>query len=167
MDSIHIMQILVWGILLLAPVWPSKLPCYPENELKEKAYRKLRTHYLQPPEPAHVSHADSPVSCPVDRYQHLVHVSDRSLSPWRYVYETQEDRFPSTFAVAQCLCTGCIVMRDGKVQEENLAYNSDLIMQSRLFLMKEMCEDGQTYRLVPKNENIGVACTCARPKYTS
>ncbi|XP_071403141.1 interleukin-17C [Centroberyx affinis] len=152
-------QILLFG-LLFVPVLTSKFPCYEEQDLEEKAQRKLNSHYPQPPEPARLSQsqADAPV-CPVELYQQSVDISDRSLSPWRYIYDTKEDRFPRTFAVAQCLCEGCIMRK-----EENMDYNSVPITQSRVVLKKELCEDGRTYRLVPVSESVVVGCTCVKAK---
>ncbi|XP_076026875.1 interleukin-17C [Genypterus blacodes] len=168
MDVKQIPAFLLLLLFLLVPVWSSIQPCYLEHELQDKAERKLRSHYLQPPEPAHVSSADSPVSCPVERYQDLVPQSDRSLSPWRFVYDVNLARFPSRLAVAQCLCSGCILVSvTNGVQEESMNYNSALVLQSRLLLRKELCEDGRRYRLVPDKVTVPVGCTCVRPKVHS
>ncbi|XP_071775478.1 interleukin-17C [Centroberyx gerrardi] len=157
-------QILLFG-LLFVPVLTSKFPCYDEEELEEKAERKLHSHYPQPPEPVRLSQskADTPV-CPVELYQQSADISDRSLSPWRYIYDTKEDRFPRTFAVAQCLCEGCIMTVERKAREENMDYNSYPIKQSRVVLKKELCDDGKKYRLVPVSESVAVGCTCIKAK---
>lgn len=81
---------------------------------------------------------------------------------------TNEDYFPSTYVEAQCLCSGCIVLPDGSSNHmpptENHNYNSVAIRQSRVFLRRELCRDGQRYRLRPETLQVAVGCTCVRPK---
>ncbi|XP_034031531.1 interleukin-17C [Thalassophryne amazonica] len=148
--------------LVLAPVLTSKLPCHDEHELEERAERKLKTHYPQPPQPAHLTAPEKPLTCPLDQYHHT-ELRGRSLSPWTYVLRTMKDHFPPTVAEAQCLCRGCIITSDSNELVESHDYNSALIRQSRVFLKRELCEDGKKYRLVPVTEQVGVGCTCARP----
>ncbi|CAL8357789.1 unnamed protein product [Lota lota] len=151
-------EILVLGVLFVT-VRTSSLPCYDESQLEEKAQKKLKHQPLGPEPKA------TPSKCPVGLYAGLgKSLNDRSISPWRFVYETKKDRFPSTIAVAQCLCEGCITIKhEDNTPTEDFTYNSVAITQSKLFLNKELCEDGRRYRLVPHYEPVAVGCTCAKP----
>ncbi|XP_056138582.1 interleukin-17C [Lampris incognitus] len=165
MLGLYKILVILFGLLFI-PV-SSKSPCYDEEELQEKAERKLTTHYHQPYRPAHVHQPDTPAPCPVELYRHAADISSRSLSPWRYIYETKEDRFPRTLAVAQCLCKGCIISREKSPRAESMDYNSVPLKQSRVVLRKELCEDGKKYRLVPVSEDVAIGCTCVRAKILS
>ncbi|XP_039988102.1 LOW QUALITY PROTEIN: interleukin-17C [Xiphias gladius] len=157
-------QVIIFG-LFLVPIWTSKTNrCYDYDELNEAAERKLRAHYPQPPEPSPTEAADSPASCPVAFYQQQrpQHISDRSLSPWRYILITKKDHFPPTYAEAQCLCSGCILIQDMNPPVESHDYNSVPIKQSRVFLKRELCNDGKKYHLKPVTVKVAVGCTCAR-----
>ncbi|KAM3870058.1 interleukin-17C [Diretmus argenteus] len=159
-----VIQIVFFGLLLLfACVSASKFPCYDEEELKDKADKKLSSHYPQPPEPRGLAAAGSPV-CPVELYQQSVDIKSRSLSPWRYISNTEEDRFPPTIAEAECLCEGCIMTMKDAPREESFAYNSVPITQHRVVLRRKLCEDKKRYRLVPENINVAVGCTCVKAK---
>ncbi|XP_041795685.1 interleukin-17C [Chelmon rostratus] len=167
-------QILIFGFLLVPVITCMGSRCYDDHELSVAADRKLRTHYPQPPDPSPAAAPDSPASCPVALYQQQVpqHISGRSLSPWRYVLVRLKDHYPSTYAEAQCLCSGCIFIQDNKgwekrpLQESN-DYNSVPIKQSRVFLKRELCSDGKKYQLKPVTLEVAVACTCARVKTSS
>ncbi|XP_029288753.1 interleukin-17C [Cottoperca gobio] len=155
-------QILIFG-LLLVPVWTCKMNrCLHEHELSEAAEKQL-SHYPQHPELLQAKESGSPYSCPVEMFPQQLpqHINARSLSPWRYVLETKEDHFPSTYAKAQCLCSGCVLIQNKRPPVESPDYNSIHIMQSRVFLKKEPCGDGKKYRLRPVNVNVAVGCTCA------
>lgn len=84
-----------------------------------------------------------------------------------------ENHFPSTYSEAQCLCLGCILIQDspeqgkGRVPVENFSYNSVPIMQSRVFLKRELCSDGKKYHLTPVSREVAVGCTCVRPMNSS
>nr|QRW33324.1 Interleckin-17C [Lateolabrax maculatus]UBR18740.1 interleukin 17C [Lateolabrax maculatus] len=165
-------QILIFG-LILVPVWTCKMNrCYDVHELSEAVERKLRSHYPQPPEPSATAAPESPAVCPEELYQQqtLQHIRSRSLSPWRYIRVTKKDHFPSTYAEAQCLCSGCILIPDKSVQKlpvESHNYNSVPIKQSRVFLKRELCSDGKKYHLKPVTVEVAVGCTCARVKTSS
>lgn len=81
-----------------------------------------------------------------------------------------KDHFPSTYSEAECLCSGCILIQDvpgkGRVPVENFSYTSVPIIQSRVFLRRDLCGDGGTYRLTPVSRDVAVGCTCARPMST-
>ncbi|XP_058501256.1 interleukin-17C isoform X2 [Solea solea] len=167
LKQIFIIIIIILG-LLLAPVWTFKMNrCYDDDELSDAADRKLRSHFLQPPEPSAVEEEAEPSSssCPVSLYQQrLQEMSDRSVSPWRYVLRHLKDHYPSSYAEARCLCSGCILIRDRNPPTESLDYNSVPIKQSRIFLKRELCSDGQKYHLTPVNVEVAVGCTCVRVK---
>lgn len=84
---------------------------------------------------------------------------------------SRPDFFPPSYVEAQCLCSGCILVPDGSrnhpVPSENHSYNSVPIRQGRVFLRKELCRDGQKYRLRPLTLQVAVGCTCARPRSDS
>lgn len=78
-----------------------------------------------------------------------------------------KDHFPSAYSEAECLCSGCILIQDqpskGRLPVENHSYNSVPIVQSRVFLKRELCSDGVKFRLTPVSQNVAVGCTCVRP----
>lgn len=80
---------------------------------------------------------------------------------------SMKDHFPSTYSEAECLCLGCILIQDvsgkGRVPVENFSYTSVPIIQSRVFLRRDLCGDGGKYRLTPVSRDVAVGCTCARP----
>ncbi|KAK9517315.1 hypothetical protein VZT92_025198 [Zoarces viviparus] len=157
-------QILIFG-LCLVPVWTCRMNrCYDDSELSEAAERKLRNHYPQSLELPTAAAPDSPAPCPVALFpqQPPQHIRDRSLSPWRYVLVTKKDHFPSTYAEAQCLCSGCVLIQDNKPPVESHDYNSYPVMQSRVFLRRELCQDGKKYHLKPVTVKVAVGCTCTR-----
>ncbi|XP_035521438.1 interleukin-17C [Morone saxatilis] len=164
-------QILIFG-LFLVPVWTSK--CYEERELTEAAERKLQNRFPQPADPLTTATSGSPASCPVELYQTQPPPRDysgRSLSPWRYIHVTKEDHFPTTYAEAQCLCSGCILFQDNSQHpEHSLSYNSVPLTQKRVFLKRELCSDGnekvKRYQLKPVNVEVAVGCTCVRVNYS-
>nr|XP_020480230.1 interleukin-17F-like [Monopterus albus] len=153
-------QILIFG-LFLVPLCTSR--CYNDQELSLVAKRKLSRHYPQPPEPPAETAGPKP-SCPVEHYSPSQELRNRSLSPWRLVRVTNEDYFPSSYAEAQCLCSGCILIQgtNHQVVESN-DYNSKEIKQNRVFLKKERCRGGKTYKLTRVSVEVAVGCTCARP----
>ncbi|XP_070828956.1 interleukin-17C [Chaetodon trifascialis] len=167
-------QILIFGLLVHVRTCSGNR-CYDDRELSEAANRKLTSRYQQPPDLAPAAAPDSPASCPVALYQQQPpqHISGRSLSPWRYVLVTLKDHYPSTYAEAQCLCSGCILIQDNSGPEktplsvESFDYNSVPIKQSRVFLKREPCRDGKKYRLKPVTLEVAVGCTCARVKTSS
>ncbi|XP_022612065.1 interleukin-17F-like [Seriola dumerili] len=161
------MKQVVTFLLFLVPVWACKMhKCYEDHELSDAANRKLMSHYPQPPEPLSAAAADTPSSCPLALYEQQLpqHISDRSVSPWRYVLVTKKDHFPSTYAEAQCLCSGCILIRDKAPPQMSDNYNSVPIKQSRVFLKKELCCDEDKYYLKPVTVEVTVGCTCVRVK---
>ncbi|XP_077566936.1 interleukin-17C [Stigmatopora nigra] len=141
--------------------------CYEESELSKAADRKLASHYLQPIEPRVVVPHDAPYECPLDLYLHLWALEDRSLSPWRYVRKSMKDHYPNTYVEAQCLCSGCIMVKNKGPPELNNDYNSVTVNQTRVFLKREPCSDKGMYYLKPVSVTVSVACTCATPRVFS
>ncbi|TMS05301.1 interleukin-17C [Larimichthys crocea] len=169
-------QILIFG-LLTASVWTEKMyRCYDEHELDDAAERKLRTHYPQAADTLPAQASDTPAGCPVALFQQATpnQLSHRSVSPWRYILKTLNGHFPSTYTEAQCLCSGCILIKDPDsdpdktpLPVESYDYNSVPIKQSKVFLKRELCSDGKKYYLKPVTLDVAVGCTCARVKTTS
>ncbi|XP_018417105.1 PREDICTED: interleukin-17F-like [Nanorana parkeri] len=85
-------------------------------------------------------------------------VRKRSISPWEYSYDVNNNRFPSTIAEARCLHTGCLDT-EGNV---DISLNSVPIKQEILVVYKEMKGCVPTFKLEKKMVTVG--CTCARPK---
>ncbi|KAF7225003.1 interleukin-17C [Nothobranchius furzeri] len=159
-------QILVLALCVVS-VWTCRHRCCNQTELLRRMQKQLPFN----PEP--LSELSGIRSCPVDLYQGLSNskdIKDRSLSPWRYVQETNEDLFPSTYMKAECLCSGCITIKKNSDEsmEENFDFNSVPVLQAQMFLKRERgnCEDG-TYQLRAFKMDIPVGCTCVRPKRTS
>ncbi|KAI1904562.1 hypothetical protein AGOR_G00006910 [Albula goreensis] len=85
--------------------------------------------------------------------------NNRSVSPWRYRIDHDEERFPSRIAVAECLCEGCVI--NG---EENRSYNSVLVKRSQLVLKRIKCPlNPDMYSFKVTMVKVPVACTCLRP----
>uniref|UniRef100_A0A3Q0SZT0 Interleukin 17c n=1 Tax=Amphilophus citrinellus TaxID=61819 RepID=A0A3Q0SZT0_AMPCI len=140
-------QVLIF-VLFILPAWTSKMfRCYSDTELKEVANRKLRRHYIQATEPARPK---------------------LQLTESSFFYRTliKEDHFPSEYVTAQCLCSGCIQLKNNEVIED-YDYNSAPIVQNKVFYKKKLCDDKKTYRLRPVNVEVAVGCTCVRPQKVS
>ncbi|XP_073460014.1 interleukin-17C [Aquarana catesbeiana] len=105
------------------------------------------------------------VSCPnfeVIANSNITDISKRSISPWTYRIDVDENRFPQKLAFAKCLCNHCISTYTGK---ETSALNSVLITQSMLVLRKQTCpEDKSKYTFRIEYLNVPVACTCVVPR---
>ncbi|KAL4657091.1 interleukin-17C-like [Arapaima gigas] len=88
------------------------------------------------------------------------HHSNRSVSPWRYRIDRDEDRYPSVMAVAECLCEGCII--NGV---EDTTYNSVPVTQVKKVLRRLRCStDPDRYYLKTAFVEVAVACTCVIPR---
>ncbi|KAF7699021.1 interleukin-17C isoform X2 [Silurus meridionalis] len=96
-------------------------------------------------------------------FTHLVFSSElknRSLSPWRLKFETNNHLIPSVYEVAECLCSGCII--NGS---ENTDYNSVPVMREMMFLKKVSCPaDPDKYSINIVYKTLPVACTCVVPR---
>uniref|UniRef100_UPI0037E96344 interleukin-17C n=1 Tax=Semicossyphus pulcher TaxID=241346 RepID=UPI0037E96344 len=160
----NVKQILIFG-LFLVPVLTHA--CHKEDALEGQAMKRLGHHFQQPHT---ASTTESPASCPLELYRKHApqELSGRSLSPWRNVVRSMPNHFPHTYSEAECLCSGCILIEKGPEGDKRLVlsddYNSVTITQSKLFLKKELCEDGERYRLKPVYVRVNVGCTCARAR---
>nr|UOV22695.1 interleukin 17C [Oostethus manadensis] len=173
MQTVEIAAIVVG--LLLGPAWSRSLNiCYEEGELRQKAQKMLASNYPHPAEPqgavAHDTGSSSSVDLCMTYAGELVQnnpTNARSLSPWRYVQKNMEGHYPSSYVEAQCLCSGCIMIKNNGAPEMSHDYNSIPILQSRVFLKRELCSNGRGYYLKPVPVEVVVGCTCARPRISS
>ncbi|XP_033898048.2 interleukin-17C [Acipenser ruthenus] len=85
----------------------------------------------------------------------------RSISPWRYTIDVDENRLPMKLAFAECLCSGCIDVRTGR---ETDAVNSVTVNQTMMVLRRKQCSDQKTYAFQVEYIKVPVACTCVLPK---
>nr|XP_020029117.1 interleukin-17C [Castor canadensis] len=119
-------------------------------------------------------HKESPVGtqCPILRPEEVLEADthQRSISPWRYRIDTDENRYPQKLAVAECLCQGCINARTGR---ETVALNSVRLHQSLLVLRRQPCALNGTgaptpgaYAFHTEFIRVPVGCTCVLPRST-
>ncbi|KAL7406179.1 hypothetical protein ABVT39_014616 [Epinephelus coioides] len=88
-------------------------------------------------------------------------LSNRSLSPWKYRLDREENRHPHEILLAECLCEGCIIN-----QREDMSYNSVPVFAPLMVLRRTLCpSDPNKYEVKKDFIEIPVACTCAVPKY--
>lgn len=91
----------------------------------------------------------------------------RSLSPWTYSINHDENRIPADIPEARCLCSGCI---NPFTMQEDLSMSSILIY-SKIPVRRRFCENnlaglrGRRRKKCHKEytavmENIAVGCTC-------
>ncbi|KAJ7997739.1 hypothetical protein DPEC_G00215250 [Dallia pectoralis] len=137
--------------------------CFSAEELQGGVQRLLRrTRYPTEEELMRLTPVESKKRCPVSLQEHLIDYSQRSVSPWRYIIDRMEGRFPERIAVAECLCKGCLITRSGH-QAENHDYNSVPIMQTQMVLKKTKCHnDTGKYSLSSHFIQVPIACTCVK-----
>ena len=82
-------------------------------------------------------------------------VEGRSLCPWYYIYNVDEDRFPETLTEARCRCDECL--DNAMVPCERINYNLLVLRKNTT-----VC-DGDYYTYDVGYQSIGVGCTCAVP----
>ncbi|XP_023084574.1 interleukin-17C [Piliocolobus tephrosceles] len=108
--------------------------------------------------------------CPVLRPEEVLEADthQRSISPWRYRVDTDEDRYPQKLAFAECLCRGCIDPRTGR---ETAALNSVRLLQSLLVLRRRPCSRDDSGLPTPgafafhtEFIRVPVGCTCVLPR---
>ncbi|XP_063301295.1 interleukin-17B [Pelobates fuscus] len=91
----------------------------------------------------------------------------RSLSPWTYVINHDENRIPVDIPEARCLCTGCV--NPFTLQEDHTM--SSIPIHSKIPVRRRLCEASshglRTRRrkkchkeYIAVMENIAVGCTC-------
>ncbi|XP_061450044.1 interleukin-17C [Rhineura floridana] len=93
-------------------------------------------------------------------------VNERSISPWRFRIDEDEDRYPRKLAFAECLCKGCIDIKSG---DETISVNSVQVFQNMMVLRRKPCQHdgavGFTYEV--KYIDVPVACTCVLARSSS
>ncbi|XP_075719665.1 interleukin-17A-like [Rhinoderma darwinii] len=90
--------------------------------------------------------------------QQMTHgVRSRSMSPWEYSPNVDNNRSPAVISEARCLHHGCLDSQ-GNV---DLSMNSVPIRQEILVLRREMRACVPVYKL--DKQLVTVACTCVRP----
>ncbi|XP_051485739.1 interleukin-17C [Apus apus] len=90
--------------------------------------------------------------------------NERSISPWRYRIDEDEDRYPRKLAFAECLCSGCVDVKTGR---ETTSLNSVPIHQSMLVLRRKPCPRPAGAGLVTFEVDyirVPVGCTCVLPR---
>ncbi|XP_064579595.1 interleukin-17C [Zonotrichia leucophrys gambelii] len=89
---------------------------------------------------------------------------ERSISPWRYRIDEDENRYPRKLAFAECLCSGCVDVKTGR---ETTALNSVTIQQTMLVLRRKPCPRPAGLGLVALEVDyirVPVGCTCVLPR---
>ncbi|XP_072322878.1 interleukin-17C [Scyliorhinus torazame] len=88
--------------------------------------------------------------------------SHRSISPWQYRIDHDENRYPPKLAFAHCLCDGCI---DAETGEETLSLNSVPLEQTMLVLQRQTCPGHPGwYSFNLMYIKVPIACTCVLPR---
>ncbi|XP_044515329.1 interleukin-17C [Gracilinanus agilis] len=108
--------------------------------------------------------------CPILQFEnaHEAEVRQRSLSPWRYRIDMDENRYPPKLAFAECLCKGCIHMKSG---QETSSFNSVPLHQKLMVLHRKPCSLNGDAQVTPgaftfhkEYIDVPVGCTCALPR---
>ncbi|XP_051696190.2 interleukin-17C [Oryctolagus cuniculus] len=108
--------------------------------------------------------------CPVLRPEEVLEAEthQRSISPWTYRVDTDENRYPQKLAFAECLCRGCISTRTGR---ETAALSSVQLHQSLLVLRRRACSRAGSGPPTPgafafhaEFIRVPVGCTCVLPR---
>ncbi|NXN03867.1 IL17C protein, partial [Sylvia borin] len=89
---------------------------------------------------------------------------ERSISPWRYRIDEDENRYPRKLAFAECLCSGCVDVKTGR---ETTSLNSVAIHQTMLVLRRKPCPRPAGLGLVTLEVDyirVPVGCTCVLPR---
>ncbi|NXD13748.1 IL17C protein, partial [Nothocercus nigrocapillus] len=90
--------------------------------------------------------------------------NERSISPWRYRIDEDEDRYPRKLAFAECLCRGCVDVKTGR---ETAALNSVAIHQTMMVLRRKPCPGPGGHGLFTLEVDyirVAVGCTCVLPR---
>ncbi|XP_032087047.1 interleukin-17C [Thamnophis elegans] len=109
-------------------------------------------------------------SCPGLKVQDMQsgELHKRSISPWTYYIDEDEDRYPRQLAFARCSCKGCINSKDG---QETTDLNSVEVFQRTTVFRRKACphNGGSVEKFTFEKDyiNVPVACTCAVPQYSS
>ncbi|NXX77508.1 IL17C protein, partial [Urocolius indicus] len=92
--------------------------------------------------------------------------NERSISPWRYRIDEDENRYPRKLAFAECLCSGCVDVKTGR---ETSSLNSVPIHQTMMVLRRKPCPRPAAHGLVTFEVDyirVPVGCTCVLPRTT-
>ncbi|XP_074769774.1 interleukin-17C [Athene noctua] len=90
--------------------------------------------------------------------------NERSISPWRYRIDEDENRYPRKLAFAECLCSGCVDVKTGR---ETTSLNSVAIHQTMMVLRRKPCPHPAGRGLVTFEVDyirVPVGCTCVLPR---
>ncbi|XP_074014295.1 interleukin-17C [Numenius arquata] len=90
--------------------------------------------------------------------------NERSISPWRYRIDEDENRYPRKLAFAECLCSGCVDVKTGR---ETTSLNSVAIHQTMMVLRRKPCPRPTSPGLVTFEVDyikVPVGCTCVLPR---
>ncbi|XP_070617925.1 interleukin-17C [Erythrolamprus reginae] len=95
-------------------------------------------------------------------------LNNRSISPWTYYIDVDENRYPRQLAFAKCNCKGCI---DSWTGRETTSLNSVEVTQKILVFRRKACpqDDGGVEKFYFEKNYIDlpIACTCAVPRYSN
>ncbi|NXI34084.1 IL17C protein, partial [Galbula dea] len=90
--------------------------------------------------------------------------NERSISPWSYRIDEDENRHPRKLAFAECLCSGCVDVKTGR---ETTSLNSVAIHQNMMVLRRKPCPRPSGHGLVTFEVDyirVPVGCTCVLPR---
>uniref|UniRef100_A0A8D2LEV5 Interleukin-17C n=1 Tax=Varanus komodoensis TaxID=61221 RepID=A0A8D2LEV5_VARKO len=107
--------------------------------------------------------------CPDLKLQDILNkeVNERSISPWRYRIDEDENRYPRKLAFAECLCEGCVDVKTGR---ETTSLNSVPIIQSMMVLQRKPCQhngEAAGFTFEVQYLDVPVACACVLPRSSS
>uniref|UniRef100_A0A3B5AJ11 Interleukin-17C-like n=1 Tax=Stegastes partitus TaxID=144197 RepID=A0A3B5AJ11_9TELE len=153
--SLSVSPQILLGCLLILP-GRSAARCLNATELQRSQQRLERTSWTFP----HVTTPQHAPTCAQVAEMLPKDTAGRSLSPWSYRLDRDDNRFPHEIPVAKCLCEGCIIN-----QREDVNYNSKPVFVWRNVLRKEPCPGDPTRVQVSKEKfKVAVACTCVWPE---
>ncbi|XP_036131009.1 interleukin-17C [Molossus molossus] len=145
-------------LLARAAKWEQTLPVALVSSLEAAGSRRLQEG---PP---------AETQCPVLQPEEVLDadIHQRSISPWRYRVDTDENRYPQKLAFAECLCRGCINTRTGR---ETAALSSVPLHQSLLVLRRQPCSSDTSGVPTPgafafhiESIRVPIGCTCVLPR---
>ncbi|NWV19905.1 IL17C protein, partial [Origma solitaria] len=132
--------------------WDRHVPVQLVPQLERLEARRLRRH--------------RPHACPALSLRAGLRseAHERSISPWRYRIDEDENRYPRKLAFAECLCSGCVDVKTGR---ETTSLNSVTIHQTMLVLRRKPCPRPAGTGLVTLEVDyirVPVGCTCVLPR---
>ncbi|XP_077171330.1 interleukin-25 [Paroedura picta] len=130
--------------------------CCNENEIMEAGHQL--TSRLQVPK-----HLSSPMECKASSEGH---VSERSISPWRYEKDEDSSRYPFRLWQARCNCPRCLALKPALkpgTHTEDVSHhgNSVPVNYTTIVFFRTKCgTDPGRFNLVPQTYTVNVSCTC-------